>query len=99
MSVVIVGGNECMECRYKEICKQYGHEVKVFTKERGSVARKMGCPDLLIMFTGTVSHKMMTSAAAEAKRHCIPIEWAHSSSASALKKVLENHAGNSPMPV
>lgn len=99
MSVVIVGGNECMECRYKEICKQYGHEAKVFTKERGSVARKMGCPDLLIMFTGTVSHKMMTSAAAEAKRHCIPIEWARSSSASALKKVLENHAGNSPMPV
>ena len=30
MSVVIVGGNECMECRYKEICKQYGHEAKVF---------------------------------------------------------------------
>ena len=88
MSVVIVGGNECMECRYKEICKQYGHEAKVFTKERGSVARKMGCPDLLIMFTGTVSHKMMNSAAAEAKRHCIPIEWAHSSSASALKNVL-----------
>ena len=64
MSVVIVGGNECMECRYKEICKQYGHEAKVFTKERGSVARKMGCPDLLIMFTGTVSHKMMKSEAA-----------------------------------
>ena len=99
MSVVIVGGNECMECRYKEICKQYGHEAKVFTKERGSVARKMGCPDLLIMFTGTVSHKMMNSAAAEAKRHCIPIEWAHSSSASALKKALENHAVNSPLPV
>ena len=99
MSVVIVGGNECMECRYKEICKQYGHEAKVFTKERGSVARKMGCPDLLIMFTGTVSHKMMNSAAAEAKRLCIPIEWADSSSASALKKVLENHAGNSPLPV
>lgn len=91
MSVVIIGGNECMECRYKEICKQYGHEAKVFTKERGSVAKKMGCPDLVIMFTNTMSHKMMNSAAAEAKRNNIPIEWTKSSSASALKKVLAMH--------
>ena len=40
MSVVIVGGNECMECRYKEICKQYGHEAKVFTKEREALLGK-----------------------------------------------------------
>ncbi len=24
MSIVIVGGNECMECQYKEICKKHG---------------------------------------------------------------------------
>lgn len=67
MSVVIVGGNECMECRYKQICKQYGHKAKVFVKEKGNWVRKMGCPDLLILFTGTVSHKMVHNAVTEAK--------------------------------
>ena len=46
MSVVIVGGNECMECRYKQICKQYGHKAKVFVKEKGNWVRKMGLPEL-----------------------------------------------------
>ena len=34
MSVVIIGGNECMECRYKNICKSYGCRAKIFTKEK-----------------------------------------------------------------
>jgi len=89
-NIVIVGGNECMECQYREICKQNGYKkAKVFTKERGNVGKKIGCPDLLVMFTGTVSHKMMMSATAEAKRQNVPIEWLHSSSASALKKLLQ----------
>ena len=29
MSVVILGGNECMERQYKEICKEYLHEHHV----------------------------------------------------------------------
>ena len=45
MSIVIVGGNECMECQYKEICKKHGCKAKVFTKERGNVGKKMGCPE------------------------------------------------------
>lgn len=32
MSVVIIGGHERMENRYKEICKKYHHKPKVFTK-------------------------------------------------------------------
>ena len=31
MSVVIVGGNERMECKYKDICKKRGCKAKVFT--------------------------------------------------------------------
>ena len=34
MSVVIVGGNECMERRYKDICKSYQCRAKVFTRMR-----------------------------------------------------------------
>ena len=37
-------------------------------RNAGNVGKKMGCPDLLVMFTNTVSHKMMNTAVAEAKR-------------------------------
>lgn len=65
MSVVIIGGNERMETRYADICKAYGYDkAKVFVKENSSLKKKVGTPDLLILFTNTVSHKMMLSATA-----------------------------------
>ena len=93
MSIVIVGGNECMECQYKSICKGYGCKAKVFTKENGSLKKKMGTPDLLIVFTNTVSHKMVISASQEAKRNRVPIARVHTSSISALEKLLCQHCG------
>ena len=32
MSVVIIGGNECMERQYQQICKKHGCKAKVFVK-------------------------------------------------------------------
>ena len=58
MSVVIVGGNERMANQYETICKEHGFKAKVFTKENGSLRKKMGYPDLLILFISTVSHKL-----------------------------------------
>ena len=88
MSVVIVGGNERMAGQYEDICKEHGCKAKVFTKENGSLKKKMGCPDLLILFTGTVSHKMVISALQEAKRNNISVVRVPQSSASALHTVL-----------
>ena len=94
MSVVIVGGNERMEAQYESICREHGCKARVFTKERGSLKKKMGVPDLLILFTDTVSHKMVISASQEAKRCRVPIVHVKSSSASALRLVLaERTAG------
>jgi hypothetical protein len=89
MSIVIVGGNERMECQYANLCKKYDCKAKIFTKEKGSFRKKLGCPDLLILFTNTVSHKMVHSAAQEAKRNNIPIARVHTSSLAALTGVLE----------
>ena len=62
MSVVIVGGNECMERRYIDLCEQYKCKAKVFTKMRGCFKNKIGNPDILVLFTNTMSHKMLQSA-------------------------------------
>lgn len=88
MSVVIVGGNERMEMKYQTICKSFGYKAKVFTKESGAIKKKIGTPDLMILFTNTVSHKMVLSASQEAKKNNIPIACCHSSSATALSNLL-----------
>jgi len=95
MSVVIVGGNERMVCQYENICKNYGCKAKVFVKERGTLKKKMGCPDLLILFTSTVSHKMVNSAVEAARRNNVPVARVRSSSASALTQALLRHCGGS----
>ena len=91
MSVVIIGGNERMVCQYADICKCHGCKAKVFAKEHGSVRKKIGCPDLLILFTNTVSHKMVRCAVSEAKNKNIEVVRSHSSSQAALTEILEQH--------
>ena len=92
MSVVIIGGNERMERRYKDLCEQYKCKAKVYTKKLGDMKR-IGSPDLLVLFTGTMSHKMARCAISETKGLQTKIERSHSSSASALKNILETHTG------
>lgn len=88
MSIVIVGGNERMVCQYEDICKNYGCKAKVFAKEKGMLRKKIGCPDLMILFTNTVSHKMAMSASKEAKKNNVQIVHVPTSSASALEQIL-----------
>lgn len=91
MSVVIVGGNERMVCKYESICEDHGCKAKVFVKEKGGFTKKMGIPDLIILFTNTVSHKMVASAVGEAKKNNITVARCHSSSASALNGLLQEY--------
>ena len=91
MSIVIIGGNECMVCQYEKICKDYGCKAKVFAKEKGCLRKKLGNPDLMILFTNTVSRKMVNTAVAEAKKNRIRIARTHSSSAAELTDVLETY--------
>ncbi len=93
MSVVIIGGNECMERQYKDLCQEYRCRAKVFTKMNGGLRNKIGNPDLLVLFTSTMSHKMMRCALSETKGQGTTIARPHSSSMAALKSILETHAG------
>lgn len=92
MSIVIVGGNECMERQYKELCQEYGCSAKVFTRMKDGLKRKIGNPDLLVLFTSTTSHKMVRCALDETKGTSTVVARSHSSSMSALKKILMEHA-------
>ena len=91
MSVVIIGGHDRMVCQYKEICKKYKCKAKVFTQLPSNFKAKIGSPDLLVLFTSTVSHSMVHGALQEANKNHITVARSHSSSSCALKKILECH--------
>lgn len=92
MSVVIVGGNECMVRQYKELCQQYQCQARVYPKMSGAL-KKIGSPDLLVLFTSTISHTMVKCALREAKGSHVRVARSHTSSMAALKNILEAHSG------
>lgn len=94
MSIVIVGGNDRMVCRYKSICKEYKCKAKVFTQMCANLRSQIGDPDLMILFTNTVSHKMVTSAKQEASKNNICVAQSHSSSCCALRNILDLHTSS-----
>ncbi len=91
MSIVIVGGNDRMVYEYKKLCKNYGCKVKVFTQMASDFKSKIGTPDLLVLFTNTVSHKMVVSALQESVKKNVAVERSHSSSSCALKGILDKY--------
>lgn len=91
MSIVIIGGHDRMVCKYKSICKKYNCKAKVFTQMPGDLKKQVGCPDLFVLFTNTVSHKMVKCALDEAKKNETEVVRSHSSSGSALTQILEEY--------
>ncbi len=91
MSVVVIGGNDCMATRYKDICKSYNCKAKVFTQMPSDFENKLGNPDLMVVFTNTCSHKMVDRVNQRSKKYGIPVARIHSAGASALKSVLEQY--------
>ncbi|MBO5060826.1 MAG: DUF2325 domain-containing protein [Clostridia bacterium] len=88
MSIVIVGGHDRMHCRYKEICKKYGCKCKIFTQCPANFKNQIGNPDMVIVFTQTVAHKMLQTASQQAEKAGAVIKHCNSSSACALNDAL-----------
>lgn len=74
MSVVIIGGHDRMVCQYKKICKSHKCKAKVFTQMSADLDKQIGDPDLCILFTNTVSHKMVRCAVDEAEKKKFKID-------------------------
>lgn len=88
MSIVIVGGHDRMHCRYKEICKKHGCKCKIFTQCPANFKNQIGNPDMIVVFTGTVAHKMLNAASVRAEKSGATLIHCNSSGASALNEAL-----------
>lgn len=93
MNIAIVGGHDRMVQQYKELCKEYECEAKVFTQP-ANMKRKLGSPDVLVLFTNTVSHKLIKNALSQFNGSKESIIRSHTSSLTALRQILiEQTAG------
>ena len=91
MSVVIIGGHDRMVSQYKKICKEFKCKAKVFTQMTGDLKKQVGKPDLFVLFTNTVSHKMVKCALEEAKKNNVEVVRCHTSSRAALEEILGSY--------
>ena len=90
MSVVFVGGNERMVRQYKELCRSYNCNARVYTNMNAGL-KNMGSPDLLVLFTSAISHTMVRCALREARGDHVRVARSHTSSMAALRGILERH--------
>lgn len=80
-----------MTRQYKDLCGRYKCKARVYPKMTNGL-KDIGSPDLLILFTNTVSHKMVYRVLSDLDDRT-QIARCHSSSMSALKGILDAHVG------
>jgi hypothetical protein len=90
-SVVIVGGHDRMVCKYKDICKEYGCKAKVYTQAESGLECMIGKPDMIVLITNPVSHKMAVIAKKKAAVCGASLVQSHSGSGSSLRKALSEN--------
>lgn len=88
MSMVIIGGHDRMVRQYKQICKDHKCKVKIFTQMSGNMREQIGSPDVIVLFTNTVSHKMVRVAVSEAGD--ANVIRCHTSSGTALQEIFDS---------
>lgn len=89
MSVLILGGHECMEKDYKKMLRAKGYNTKIYTKMPSGLKKRIGNPDAIVLFTSTISHSMAEMAISNAKRKNIPVIKIRNSSKVALNSCIE----------
>jgi hypothetical protein len=90
MTAALIGGMDRLQPHYRKTAGKAGYKLKMFTGTENSIDQRIGNIDLMIIFTGKVSHKARKSAFEAAKAGNIPVLMCHSCGLSTLKECLEN---------
>ena len=90
MCAALVGGMDRLRQEYIDTAKDMGVNLKVFTGQERSIRSQLGNPDMLIVFTGKVSHTAREAAVKHARACNIPLRMVHSSGVSSLRKCFDS---------
>ncbi|MDR2696363.1 MAG: DUF2325 domain-containing protein [Deltaproteobacteria bacterium] len=90
MCAALIGGMDRLRQEYIDTAKDMGVDLKVFTGQERSIRNRLGNPDMMIVFTGKVSHTARTEAVKHARACNIPVRMIHSSGVSSLRNCFED---------
>ena len=88
MCAVLIGGMDRLCQDYIETARNLGIELKVFTGQGRSLKNRLGTVDMVILFTGAISHSAKNEALQHAKTNNIPVHMLHSSGISSLRRCI-----------
>lgn len=88
MCVTLIGGMDRLKPEYETAAKERGHSIKCISRNENNFTGKIGIPDIIIVFTGKISHEARHKALRHAKINDIPIKFVHSCGLSTLKQCL-----------
>jgi hypothetical protein len=93
-TIAVVGGILGLESQYRRILEENKFFPKIYNRDSAGLVGKIKGTDAIILFTGTVSHKMADKIRKVATLREIPLITVQPSSISALKKTV----GSFPSP-
>lgn len=87
-NVTVVGGILGLESRYRDILEEGNFKPRIYNKAGMSIGERVAAADLIILFAGTVSHKMAREVRRSAIAHDVPLVTIVPSSLTALKNFI-----------
>ena len=79
MSVAIIGGLDRLKKYYEKTGDNMGFDIRCFFQRIPDIRKRLNSVKGIIIFTGTISHPLVTEVLRAAKHLNIPVERSHSS--------------------
>ncbi len=89
MCVALIGGMDRLERDYETEARKHGVELRVFTRTKAGLATRLKAVDVMVMFTGKVSHQLKREAVNAARSRNIPVIMVHSCGVCSLRECLQ----------
>ncbi len=86
MCIAIAGGVKSLERNYKNLGKKYGIKCKLYNQKVPDLSKRIKYLDAIVIFTKTVSHKMVEICKRVCKKNDISLKILNSSSLTQLEK-------------
>ena len=89
MCVALIGGMDRLERDYETEARKHGVELRVFTKTKTGLVARLKSVDVMVVFTGKVSHQLRREATNAARSKSIPVMQVHSCGVCSLRECLQ----------
>lgn len=89
MCVALIGGMDRLERDYETEARKHGVELRVFTKTKTGLVARLKSVDVMVVFTGKVSHQLRREATNAARSKSIPVMQVHSCGVCSLRECLK----------